>query len=113
MFWTICEIPTKIGQDSAIIATKIATRFDDFLENCEQITKIHDENLPFFQVEDVASGLDSKVTEECKSDSSRQDLNPFFEQYLYPNEYVFAKIGFDTAENESIIFSYPSGTFSF
>ena len=35
--------------------------------------------------------FDSKGAKECKSDRSRQELS---------NEYLVAKIGFDTAENE-------------
>ena len=59
-----------------------------FLANCEKNTKLRDENLL-----NVCGRRDAK---ECKSERSLQE---FSNKYLY---IVFANVGIDTGENESL-----------
>ena len=58
-----------------------------------------------FQVdsESAKECMDSKGAKECKYDRSRQEFsNIFFKLDPNSNEYLLAKIGVDTAENQPL-----------
>jgi hypothetical protein len=93
IFWKteICKIPTKFGDFSAQIGTKLAKFRWFFLINMSdklgKIIKNCDYNL--------LNCWGRRGAQECKSCRSRQGLS---------NEYLLAKIGFGTAENEPFNF---------
>ena len=79
----ICEIPTKFDALSAKNLCENCKISVILLEIHENVTKICDENL--------LNCRGRRGAKEYKSCRSRQELS---------NEYLLAKIGFDTAENE-------------